>query len=125
MAISINTVADKIYGLLKGYNFSVDTFDKNGEVVGNPSDAVRFYVEDPNLLVTINTKTDEIGLSVSENTDQTDKLRTQLTNLAKTYLMTTDFRVFGKKLEPSSEGVKIKKEMIWQKQGDHGKGRRP
>ena len=125
MAISINTVADKIYGLLKGYNFSVDTFDKSGETVGNPQDAVRFYVEDPNLLVTINTKTEEIGLSVSENTDQTDKLRKQLSNLAKTYLMTTDFRVFGKKLEPSSEGVKIKKEMIWQKQGDHGKGRRP
>ena len=110
MAISINTVADKIYGLLKGYNFSVDTFDKSGETVGNPQDAVRFYVEDPNLLVTINTKTEEIGLSVSENTDQTDKLRKQLSNLAKTYLMTTDFRVFGKKLEPSSEGVKIKKE---------------
>lgn len=110
MAISINTVADKIYGLLKGYNFSVDTFDKSGETVGNPQDAVRFYVEDPNLLVTINTKAEEIGLSVSENTDQTDKLRKQLSNLAKTYLMTTDFRVFDKKLEPSSEGVKIKKE---------------
>ena len=53
-------------------------------------------MEDPNLLVTLNIEDNEIRLSVSENTEQTDKLREQLRNLAKTYLMTTDFRVFGK-----------------------------
>ena len=110
MAISIKTVADKVYGLLKGYGFSVDIFDTDGNVVADPADAIRFYVEDPNLLVTIDASNDEIKLSVSENTDQTDKLRQQLSNVAKTYLMTTDFRVFGKKLQPTPQNTKIKKE---------------
>ena len=48
MAISIETVADKTYNLLKGYGFKIDTFNKVGEVVGDPSEAIRFFVEDPN-----------------------------------------------------------------------------
>lgn len=110
MAISINTVADKVYGLLKGFGFSVDIFDSKGEVTGDPGDALRFFVDDPNLLVTLNVEENEIRFSVSENTEQTDKLREQLQNLAKTYLMTTDFRVFGKTLKPSSDSTHIKKE---------------
>ena len=52
MAISVKTVADKVFNLLKGYGFAVDTFDKEGKVVGDPAEAVRFYVDDPDLLVT-------------------------------------------------------------------------
>jgi hypothetical protein len=117
MAISVKTVADKVYGLLKGFGFSVDIFDSAGEVTGDPAEALRFFVEDPNLLVTLNVEDNEIRLSVSENTEQTDKLREQLTNLAKTYLMTTDFRVFGKTLKPSSESTNIKKESKMEESG--------
>ena len=51
MAISVNTVADRIFNLLKGYGYAVDKFDKNGDVVGDPAEAIRFFVEDPNLNV--------------------------------------------------------------------------
>ena len=51
MAISVKTVADKVFNLLKGYGYEIDTFNKVGEVVGNPADAIRFYVDSPNLLV--------------------------------------------------------------------------
>ena len=78
MAISIETVADKTYNLLKGYGFKIDTFNKVGEVVGDPSEAIRFFVEDPNLLVTLNVPDEEVRLSISKNTEQTDKLRKQL-----------------------------------------------
>jgi len=117
MAISVKTVADKVYGLLKGFGFSVDIFNKDGEVTGDPAEALRFFVEDPNLLVTLNIEENEVRLSVSENTEQTDKLREQLKNLAKTYLMTTDFRVFGKTLKPSSESTNIKKESKMEESG--------
>lgn len=117
MAISVKTVADKVYGLLKGFGFSVDIFDSVGEVTGDPAEALRFFVEDPNLLVTLNIEDNEIRLSVSENTEQTDKLREQLRNLAKTYLMTTDFRVFGKTLKPSSESINVKKESKMEESG--------
>ena len=52
MATSVKTVADRVFNLLKGYGFQIDTYNKEGEVVGDPGDAIRFFVEDPNLLVT-------------------------------------------------------------------------
>ncbi len=110
MAISIKTVADKTYNLLKGYGFNIDTFNKVGEVVGDPAEAIRFFVEDPNLLVTLNVPDEEIRLSISKNTEQTDKLRKQLENLSKDYLMNLDFRVFGRTLKPSSESTDVAKE---------------
>ena len=110
MAISIKTVADKTYNLLKGYGFNIDTFNKVGEVVGDPAEAIRFFVEDPNLLVTLNVPDEEIRLSISKNTEQTDKLRKQLENLSKDYLMNLDFRVFGRTLKPSSDSVDVAKE---------------
>ena len=110
MAISIKTVADKTYNPLKGYGFNIDTFNKVGEVVGDPAEAIRFFVEDPNLLVTLNVPDEEIRLSISKNTEQTDKLRKQLENLSKDYLMNLDFRVFGRTLKPSSDSVDVAKE---------------
>ena len=110
MAISIKTVADKTYNLLKGYGYQIDTFNKVGEVVGDPADAIRFFVEDPNLLVTLNVPDEEIRLSISKNTEETDKLRKQLENLSKDYLMNLDFRVFGRTLKPSSESTDVAKE---------------
>lgn len=110
MTISVKTVADKVFNLLKGYGYTVDSFDKEGMQVGDPADAIRFFVESPNLLITLNVPTDEIQLSVSENTEETDTLRKQLNNLARDYLMALDFRVFGKTLKPSSEAVSIAKQ---------------
>ena len=42
MAISVKTVADKVLNLLKGYGYEIDTFDKVGEVVGNPQTQLDF-----------------------------------------------------------------------------------
>ena len=30
--------------------FQIDTYNKTGEVVGDPTDAIRFFVEDPKLV---------------------------------------------------------------------------
>ena len=32
MAISVKTVADRVFNLLKGYGYEVDTFDKDGDL---------------------------------------------------------------------------------------------
>jgi len=110
MAISVKTVADRVFNLLKGYGYEVDTFDKDGETVGDPADAIRFFVETPNLLVTLNVASEEIRFSASENTDETDTLRKQLGGIARKHLMTMDYRLFGKSLKPASETINIKKE---------------
>ena len=107
MAISVKTVADKVFNLLKGYGFAVDTFDKEGKVVGDPAEAVRFYVNDPDLLATLNVPEEQIKFSVSANTEETDILRKQLKQLAQSYLMNLDFRVFGKTLKPISDAISV------------------
>ncbi|MDC1040159.1 hypothetical protein OAQ62_00025 [bacterium] len=109
MAISVKTIADKVFNLLKGYGYEVDTYDKEGNVVGDPADAIRFYVDQPDLLITLNVPTEQIRFSVSKNTDETDQLRSQLKKLSKNYLMSLDFRVFGKTLKPSSDKINIAK----------------
>lgn len=109
MAISVKTVADKVFNLLKGYGFAVDTFDKEGKIVGDPAEAIRFYVEEPDLLVTLNVPEEQIKFSVSENTEQTDILRKQLKQLAQSYLMNLDFRVFGKTIKPISDTISVAK----------------
>ena len=109
MAVSIKTVADKVFNLLKGYGFEIDIYDKEGNIVGDPADAIRFYVDEPDLLITLNVPTEQIRFSVSKNTEQTDQLRDQLKKVAKSYLMSLDFRVFGKTLKPSSDKIDIAK----------------
>ena len=109
MAISVKTIADKVFNLLKGYGYEVDTYDKEGNIVGDPADAIRFYVDQPDLLITLNVPTEQIRFSVSKNTDETDQLRNQLKKLSKNYLMSLDFRVFGKTLKPSSDKINIAK----------------
>ena len=109
MAISVKTIADKVFNLLKGYGYEVDTYDKEGNIVGDPADAIRFYVDQPDLLITLNVPTEQIRFSVSKNTDETDQLRSQLKKLSKNYLMSLDFRVFGKTLKPSSDKINIAK----------------
>ena len=69
MAISVKTIADKVFNLLKGYGYEVDTYDKEGNIVGDPADAIRFYVDQPDLLITLNVPTEQIRFSVSKNTD--------------------------------------------------------
>lgn len=110
MAISVKTVADRVFNLLKGYGYEVDTFDKDGEVVGDPAEAIRFFVENPNLLVTLNVASEEIRFSASENSEETDTLRSQLGSIARKHLMTMDYRLFGKSLKPASEKINITKE---------------
>ena len=117
-ATSVKTVADRVFNLLKGYGFQIDTYNKAGEVVGDPADAIRFFVEDPNLLVTLNVPREEIRLSISGNTDQTDTLRKQLDEIAKDYLMMLDFRVFGKTLKPSSEAINIRRDEDMKEQNE-------
>jgi hypothetical protein len=109
MAISVKTIADKVFNLLKGYGYEVDTYDKEGNIVGDPADAIRFYVDQPDLLITLNVPTEQIRFSVSKNTDETDQLRNQLKKISKSYLMSLDFRVFGKTLKPSSDKINIAK----------------
>lgn len=106
MAVNISSVAEKIFVLLKGFGFGVKSYDNDGKLVIDPSEATRFVVDKPNLLVRLDTSTETISLATSENMDD-DKLRKMLKSLASDYLMNFDFRKFNKQLKPKSEKIDI------------------
>jgi len=108
MSINIESVAEKIFNILKGFGYPVNSYGDDGKIAVDPSQATRFVVNKPNLLVRIDRETDTISLSTSEKQSDT-KLHKMLKNLSQEYLMNFDFRIFGKTLKPKGETVDIAK----------------
>lgn len=108
MAINTDLVAEKIFNHLRGKGFTVKSFNKTGDLVTNPQEATRFAVAEPNILVRLDLNKESVSLSVSKDYDD-DNLRSQLKELAQDNLLSFDFRVFNKKIEPKGEKIDIAK----------------
>lgn len=108
MAINYNLVSEKVFNLLRGNGFEVQAYNKEGEIVVNPQEATRFLTQRPNILVRLDRTKEEISLSVGKQLDD-DGIRTSLKELAQDNLMSFDFRIFDKKLQPKGEKIDIAK----------------
>ena len=106
MAINKPVVAEKIFNILKGYGYSVKSFNKRGEIVVDPREGTRFTVSEPNLIVRLDLKNEEISLATGENHDD-ENLRAMLKDLSNKYLLNFDFRKFNKQVRPKSEKIDI------------------
>lgn len=108
MPISLDVVSEKIFNILKGHGFSVQSFDPDGNLVIDPSKGTRFAVESPNVIVRLNKDKNEIYLATSEDLSEHD-VRPMLKDLAQDYLLDFDYKIFDKKLKPKGEQIDIKK----------------
>ena len=108
MPISLDTVSEKIFNILKGFGHQVKSFDTKGNLVIDPSKASRFAIESPNILVRLNKDKNELFLATSEDLSESD-LRPMLKDLANNYLLDFDFKIFDKKLKPKGEQIDIKR----------------
>lgn len=106
MAVDTASVAEKVFNILKGHGYTVQSYDKEGKLQIDPREATRFAVDKPNVLVRLDVSTETISLSTSEDLSE-HPLRTMLKNLANDYLMSFDYRVFGKKIKPKGEQINI------------------
>lgn len=106
MAIDTASVAEKVFNILKGHGYSVQSYDKAGKLAVDPREATRFAVDEPNILVRMDLNTETVSLSTSEDLSN-HPIRKMLKNLANDYLMSFDYRVFGKKLKPKGETMNI------------------
>lgn len=115
MSVNIETVAENVFNLLKGYGYSVKSYDDDGKVVIDPAQATRFAVSDPNILIRIDANEQSIDMSSYKDPDKkldpmTDRLRKQLKDIAEKYLYNFDFGIFGKRLEPvKSEKIDVER----------------
>lgn len=108
MSINIESVAEQVFNILKGFGYAVNSYGVDGKQVVDPTEATRFVVNKPNVLVRLDKSTDTLSLNTSEDLSD-HKIRKMLKNLSKDSLMNFDYKVFNKTLKPKGENVDIAK----------------
>ena len=94
MAINYSHVSEKVFNLIKGYGYDLQSFNKEGDLVIDPQEATRFVVEDPNILVRLDVPEETLSLQTSD-VDLDESLRNLLKEIAQDNLLNFDFRIFN------------------------------
>jgi len=93
MAVDYNTVADRIFDQLKGFGYSLATFDGDNKATKNAVEARKFYSLDDKFTVELSEKDNVIKIKFGENTDRAklNKLIATIKGgIAKKYLIGVD-----------------------------------
>jgi hypothetical protein len=110
--VEIETLAGKIFSLLKGNGLQIKIFDNEGAEITDPTQGRRFFVMKPNIMVTINEDSNDIEFSKgAEVGDEALPLQKNIKRLADEFLMNSTIKVFGKAIQPRDFAyqAKIKK----------------
>ncbi len=110
--IEMDTLAGKIFSLLKGNNLQVKIYDDAGSETTDPNMGRRFFVASPNIMITIDE--DSNCIEVSKGADVGNdvvSLQKSIKKLANEFLMNSSMKVFGKQIQPRDYAyqAKIKK----------------
>lgn len=95
--VDYDKIAYKIFNVLKGHGFNVQMYADDGMQTTEPEAARRFFVEEPNFMVTLQDEDDEIKMNKNANLALED-LRSvilQLKMIAERYMLEFTLRVFG------------------------------
>lgn len=110
MAVNIETVANKIFKVIKGSGHEVKMYDSaTGNETVDPNTSRYFYVKMPNYMVHLDPDNSEIKLHQgAEKTDEKVKgIINNIKHIAKSYMFDFDHRIFGKELKPKNYAFKI------------------
>ena len=115
--VEMDDMAGKIFALLKGNNFQIKIFDGEGAETTDPKTGRRFFVADPNIMVTINEPSDENSGNIefskgSSVDDSVDSLQDNIRKIADEFQLNANIKVFGKTIQPRDYAyqAKMKKE---------------
>jgi len=114
MAVNYSTIAEKIMRFIQGNGLSLKMYNSdNGKSVANPEEARFFYIEEPNMMVSIDETSKEVKLHFGEGVDidkpKAEKLMNSLRNLSREYMLDFDVRSFGRHIEPKNYAYKVEK----------------
>jgi hypothetical protein len=95
-------LAEKIFGIMKGFGHQLKLYTVDGNETVDPSAARRFFATDTGTMITIDEESNEVKLSKSnsEPLADTNKLRQNIKKLANEYLMNYTVRNYGKSIQP-------------------------
>ena len=109
--INIDRVAEKIFKILKGHGYSVRLYADDGMDTIDPELARRFYVDDPNMLITLDQEGEEIVMNKSQEVPLHvyEAVLQRVKRLSNEYMLNFTLREFGKKVEPKNFSYQAKK----------------
>ena len=111
-------LGNKVFDFLKGKGVPITISDENDEDTLDPEVGVRFYSNDPNIMVTIDKENNELKLSKSKHVqdDRMDSIHKGIQNIAQDSLFSFDYKIFGKSIKPKHSNYKLKINKMKQEQ---------
>jgi len=111
--VEMDDLADKVFALLKGNGLQVKIFDEAGAETTDPETGRRFFVAEPNIMITINEPTDKekgnIEFSKGKNVDNSiDGLQKNVRKIADEFQLDSSIKVFGKQIQPRDYAYQAK-----------------
>lgn len=107
--MEIESLAGKVFSLLKGNGLKIKIYDEDGNETTDPNIGRRFFVMNPNIMVTIDEQGKTLEFSKGSSADESvDALQKNLRRLADEFLMNCDIKVFGKTIQPRDYAYKAK-----------------
>lgn len=107
--VEMDTLAGKVFALLKGNGLQIKIFDEEGAETTDPTVGRRFFVASPNIMVTIDEDNNTIQFSKGASVDSSiDKLQKNIRKIADEFLMNSDIKVFGKQIQPRDYAYQAK-----------------
>tara|TARA_B100001057_G_scaffold167385_1_gene168059 strand:+ start:1508 stop:2767 length:1260 start_codon:yes stop_codon:yes gene_type:complete len=111
-------LGNKVFDFLKGKGVPITISDENDEDTLDPEVGVRFYSNDPNIMVTIDKENNELKLSKSKHVEdeRMDSIHKGIQNIAQDSLFSFDYKIFGKSIKPKHSNYKAKINKMKQEQ---------
>lgn len=102
--MNISDLSNKIFAELKGAGLRVRMFDYSGGETNNPSEATRFFVAKPNIMISIDADENQVVMCSGSGTKSAvvTKLRKLLRDISKEFLINYNTRVFGQYIQPKN-----------------------
>jgi hypothetical protein len=108
--INYERVAEKIFSTIKGHGHDLVMFTDEGMETSDAQEARRFFVKQPNYMVTLDGEARHIKINKNSNVSLEDmeSIMKQLKNLATANMLKTEIRVFGKEITPKDFAYQTK-----------------
>jgi hypothetical protein len=108
--ILVDKLAEKIFGVMKGFGHQVKMYTAEGTETVDPAAAKRFFSTDSGLMVTIDEQNNEVQLSQSntQSLDENRQLQRNMKRLANEFLMNYTVRNYNKSIKPKDFSYKAK-----------------
>jgi hypothetical protein len=107
--VELDDLAEKVFSLLKGNGLQVKIFDDAGTETTDPTQGRRFFVVNPNIMVTIDEDGNKVEFSKGSSVDDSILgVQKNIRKLADQFMMNSQIKIFGKSIQPRDYAYQAK-----------------